>query len=124
MEDQLFMEEMFEGAQLVFDKTRETGCYPIHDSTDNDEDNLPHIWLLQRRMVPNSSKVKYKVDDETPRKSPITKDESNKFIGDTINLVQKLLLKIKRKGSQLMRPSKCLPLVWWISLWKVLSTKV
>jgi len=58
--------------------------YPSSDSTDTDEDNRPLRWIVQKKMVPISSKGKEKVTEETPKRRPFTRSDSKKLMGDAM----------------------------------------
>jgi len=58
--------------------------YPSSDSTDTDEDNCPLRWIVQKKMVPISSKGKEKFTEETPKRRPLTRSDSKKLMGDAM----------------------------------------
>ncbi|KAH0765549.1 hypothetical protein KY285_001420 [Solanum tuberosum] len=69
---------------LVVESLTQFGVYPSSDSTDTDEDNRPLRWIVQKKMVPISTKEREKVIEETPKKRPFTRSDSKKLMGDAM----------------------------------------
>ncbi|KAH0686328.1 hypothetical protein KY284_016881 [Solanum tuberosum] len=63
-----FVDDLLGGSQPVFDQTPEFGVYSSSDSTDKAKDNHPLRWIVQKKMVPISTKGEEKVLEETPKK--------------------------------------------------------
>ncbi|KAH0636235.1 hypothetical protein KY290_036659 [Solanum tuberosum] len=83
-EGEQFVDNFLGGSQLVFYHIPEFGVYPSSDSTDTDEDNRPLRWIVQKKMVPISTKGKEKVTEETPKRRPFTRFNSKKLMGDAM----------------------------------------
>ncbi|KAH0698895.1 hypothetical protein KY284_013110 [Solanum tuberosum] len=83
-EGQQFVDDLLGGSQPMFDQTHEFGMYLSSYSTDTNEDNRPLRWIVQKKMVPISSKGKEKVTEETPKRRPFTRSNSKKLMGDAM----------------------------------------
>lgn len=67
---------MLGGSELVFNKTPDFGKYPSSKSTDTDEEDIPLQYLIQKRMVPTSTKGKENVIEEESKRRPFTRFDS------------------------------------------------
>ncbi|KAH0655127.1 hypothetical protein KY290_030931 [Solanum tuberosum] len=85
-EGEQFGDDFLRGSQPVFEQTPEFGVYPSSDSTDNDKDNCPLRWIVQKKIVPVSTKGYEKVTEETPKIWPFTRSDSKKLMGDAMKL--------------------------------------
>ncbi|KAH0765634.1 hypothetical protein KY285_001505 [Solanum tuberosum] len=83
-EGEQFVDDLLWGSQPVFDQTPEFGVYPSSDSIDTDEDNHLLRWIVQKKMVRISLKGMEKVTEETPKRSPFTRSDSKKLMGDAM----------------------------------------
>ncbi|KAG5605063.1 hypothetical protein H5410_026555 [Solanum commersonii] len=83
-EKEQFVDDLLGGSQPLFDQTPEFGVYPSPDSNDTDEDNRPLRWIVQKKMVPISSKGNEKVTEETPKRRSFTRSNSKKLMGDAM----------------------------------------
>ena len=83
-EDDQGVEELLDGSQLMFDQNLEIGGYPSSDCTYTNEDNLPLKWMIQRLIIPTSSKGKEKVIEDTPRRRPSSRAVTQKIMGDAM----------------------------------------
>ena len=50
------VEDFLDRSQSMFDKTPKISEYPSSDSTDTGEDNCPLKWMVQRIIIPTSTK--------------------------------------------------------------------
>ena len=50
------VEDFLDRSQSMFDQTPEISEYPSSDSTDTGEDNCPLKWMVQRIIIPTSTK--------------------------------------------------------------------
>lgn len=60
------------------------GLPPVSSTEEQDEDNFPFRWTIQRRMLPISNKGNKKVSKETPTRENPTRGASQKFMNDAI----------------------------------------
>ncbi|KAH0738358.1 hypothetical protein KY290_037063 [Solanum tuberosum] len=88
----------------MFDQTLEFGVYPSSDSTNTDEDNRPLRWIVQKKMVPISTKGKEKVSEEIPKRRPFTRSDSKKLMGDAMksSITTTAERRKKRKSSNVL----------------------
>ncbi|KAH0782305.1 hypothetical protein KY290_001903 [Solanum tuberosum] len=68
-----FAEDLLEDIEPMFDRTPDVGLPPANDSDDDEDDNTPLCWAIQRRMVHVTSKGNEKVIEETPTRKPFYK---------------------------------------------------
>ncbi|KAH0642440.1 hypothetical protein KY290_034033 [Solanum tuberosum] len=97
-EGEQFVDDLLGGSHPLFDQTPEFGVYLSSDSTDTDEDNRPLRWIVQKKMVPISTKQKEKVTYETPKRRPFTRSDSKKLMGDAMKSSATMTAKRRKKG--------------------------
>ncbi|KAH0636646.1 hypothetical protein KY289_036561 [Solanum tuberosum] len=88
----------------MFDQAPEFGVYPSSDSTNTDEDNRPLRWIVQKKMVPISTKGKENVSEEIPKRRPFTRSDSKKLMGDAMksSITTTAERRKKRKSSNVL----------------------
>lgn len=79
-----FAEDLLGDTEPVFDRTPDIGLPPSSDSEDDEEDNTPLCWVIQRKIVPVTKKGKEKVVEETPKRKPSTRCATHKLMSDAM----------------------------------------
>ena len=80
------VEDFLDRFQSMFDQTLEISEYPSFDSTNTDDDNCTLKWMMvQRIMVPTSTKEKEKVVEDSPKMRPSTRAVTQNLIGNALN---------------------------------------
>ncbi|KAH0644982.1 hypothetical protein KY284_032866 [Solanum tuberosum] len=92
-----FAENLLDDTELVFETTPEVRVPPSNDSEDDEDDNSPLRWAIQKRMVHITNKGKEKVVEETPIKKPFTRGATKKLMSDVMNTSKANTTEIRRR---------------------------
>jgi len=92
-----FTEGLLSDTEPIFDRTPEVGLPPSSGSEDDEEDNTPLRWALQRRMVHITKMGKEEVVEETPTRKPSTMGAIQKLMSDVMKARKTSTTEIRRR---------------------------